>query len=177
MVIKSGQAGAYDDDTLTDDDLLYRRVPDKPDFLTQRDPITGRRRPQPAAFSIKHEPDGLSVHVESIIRTLRLKTKHLCDWETHGVARFEVRHVRPTLGVIAHEDRADAYLGKAHALIRGPRGIPARDEWNPIRDEILAHAEFFEDDPAPSAEQGSLLDFVLDMGSALISWLRGRFLS
>lgn len=173
-MLKSGTFGDYDDDSFADTEHLYRRVPAKPAFLSQRDPITGKRRPQPAAFSIKGEPDGLSVYVDKLIRALKLKTKHLCNWETHGVARFAAGHVRPKLGVIAEEDPNDLRLGKAHALIRGPKGIPAPSDWNPIRDEILAHVDFFESDPDPSTDAHSVVEIVVRACREIVSWLRGR---
>lgn len=173
-MIKSGAFGDYDDTSFTDTEHLYRRVPDQPSFLSQRDPITGKRRPQPAAFSIRKEPDGLSVVVHGLVRALSLKTKHLCNWETHGVARFAAGHVRPKLGVIAAEDPDNAFLGKAHGLIRGPDGIPPAAVWNPIRDEILAHADFFESDPDPTTDMHPVLRIAggaIGMGWALVRWL------
>ncbi|WP_156749549.1 hypothetical protein [Mycobacterium sp. E1747] len=174
-MIKSGAFGDYDDTSFTDAELLYRRVPDKPSFLTQRDPITGKRRPQPAAFSIRQEPDGLSIVIHGLVRALRLKTKHLCNWETHGVARFAAGHVRPKLGVIAAADPNSPHLGQAHGLIRGPEGIPPASVWNPIRDEILAHVEFFESDPDPATDTHSALDVAsgaIGMCWKLLGWLR-----
>lgn len=176
-MIKIGPAGAYDDDSFADTELLYRRVPGKPPYLSHLDPITGKRRPQPAAFSIKKEPDGLSVVVDGLIRSLKLKTKDLCNWETHGVARFAAGHVRPNLGVIAAEDPNSPHLGKAHGLIRGPDGIPPASVWNPIRDEILAHAEFFESDPdgATGMHPGlKIAVSTIGLGWKVVGWLRRR---
>lgn len=176
-MIKSGAFGDYDDTSFADAEHLYRRVPDKPSFLTQRDPITGKRRPQPAAFSIKSEPDGLSIVIDGLIRALKLKTRDLCNWETHGVARFAAGHVRPKLGVIAAEDLNSPYLGRAHGLIRGPDGVPTASEWNPIRDQILANVDFFETDPDPSTNTHSILEIAvgaIGLGWKLVSWLRKR---
>lgn len=149
-MIKRGSAWDYDDDQFLCNELLYRRVPAKPSHLKLIDPVTGEKRPTTAAFSIAKEPDGLSVLIQGLIRRHGLKTCHLCaDWSTHGVARFEVRHLRPSTGVI--EDRTDdPLIGKAHGLIRGPDGIPPPEVWNPIRDHILANLKYFESDPGIS---------------------------
>lgn len=146
-MIKRGSAGDYDDDQFVDEELLYRRVPDKPTHLKVIDPVTGEKRPTTAAFRIADEPDGLSISIHGLILRHGLKTRHLCtDWSTHGVARFEARHVRPRTGVIADETD-DALMGKAHGLIRGPDGIPTKRVWNGVRDEILQNLEYFESDP------------------------------
>lgn len=148
-MIKRGPAGDYDDEQFPDDELLYRRVPDQPSFLKVTDPVTGARRPTPAAFRIKTEPDGLSISILGLIRRHALKTCDLCkDWTTHGVARFEAGHVRPTTGV-TEQPTDDPLIGKAHGLIRGPDGIPSPGVWNTVRDEILHKLEYFESDPSP----------------------------
>lgn len=148
-MIRTGSIGNYDDDQFLDTELLYRRIPAKPPYLKTRDPITGLFRPGPAAFSIKGEPDGLSIYIDSLIRRFRLKTRNLCsNWQTHGVARFEAGCVRPGLGVIADEVDEPS-IGKAHGLIRGPDGIPSRGQWNAIRDNILAHSVYFDSEHEP----------------------------
>lgn len=149
-MIKKGSAGGYDDDQFRDEELLYRRVPKKPDFLTLIDPVTGERRPTPAAFSIgDDEPDGLSVSIRTLILRHRLKTGNLCkNWETHGVARFRVGVLRPDTGII-EDPTDDPLIGKAHGLIRAPNGKPARAVWNEVRNKILKNVEYFEADPEP----------------------------
>jgi hypothetical protein len=150
-VIKCGSAWDYDDDQFLDDEWLYRRVPDKPSHVKLIDPVTGEKRPTTAAFSITDELDGLSISIHSLISRHGLKTRHLCEnWSTHGVARFEVRHLRPNTGVIANETD-DPLMGKAHGLIRAPDGIPTRSVWNKVRDDILQNLDYFESDPGISA--------------------------
>lgn len=113
-MIKRGPVGDYDDDQLSDDELLYRRVPDKPDHLETVDLVTGKPRPTPAAFS--YSGNGLSVFIHGLIRRHGLKTCDLCkDWSTHGVARFQARHVRPQAGVI-EDPTEDPLIGLAHPL-------------------------------------------------------------
>lgn len=144
-MIKRGSVGDYDDDQFLDDELLYRRVLDDPEYLSAIDPITGKRRPTVAAFS--YSGNGLSVSIHGLIRRHGLKTCHLCkNWGTHGVARFQARHVRPDAGVI-EDPTDDLLIGKAHGLVRGPNGKPPRGVWNSIRDEILQHLVYFEYDP------------------------------
>lgn len=148
-MIKRGSVGAYDDDQFSNSELLYRRVLDRPDHLSTVDPITGKRRPTTAAFNYKG--DGLSVYVHQLICRHGLKTCHLCEnWDTHGVARFEARCVRPAAGVI-EDPTEDPLIGKAHGLVRGPNGKPPREVWNNIRDEILHSLDYFDSDPAESA--------------------------
>ena len=147
-MIKQGPAEGYDDEAFSDDELLYRRVPDQPKFLQSIDPVTGARRPTVAAFSISGHHDGLSVSIHSLIRRHGLKTFNLCNWDTHGVARFKAGHVRPELGVVADETD-EPLIGKAHGLIRGPEGKPPKSSWNKVRDEILENVVYFDSDPEP----------------------------
>lgn len=156
-MIKTGPIGGYDDDQFSDEARLYRRVPDKPDYLKVIDPVTGEKRPTPAAFSIKDEPDGLSISIEILMRRHKLPTRNLCrDWNTHGVARFSAGLVRPSLGVIS-APTDEQYAGKAHGLVRGPDGIPSRGTWNTIRSKILEHAVYFDSDPDPPTGIGALV--------------------
>lgn len=147
-----GSGGSYDDKAFSDDELLYRRVPDQPKFLQSVDPVTGARRPTIASFSISGDPDGLSVSIHSLIRRHGLKTFNLCNWDTHGVARFQARHVRPDLGLVADETD-DPLIGKAHGLIRGPEGKPSKSVWNRVRDEILENVVYFDSDPGLGSDK------------------------
>lgn len=139
-----------DDESISDSDTLFRRIPKKPPYLTPIDAITGELRAAPAAFSIKKEPDGLSVHIDSLITRLQLRTVDLCQsWESHGVACFPVSAIRPETGVVSKEDPDDKKLGKAHGVISSSVGIPPPAVWNPIRDRICAASEFHASDPHP----------------------------
>ncbi|WP_206742956.1 hypothetical protein, partial [Mycobacterium intracellulare] len=68
-------------------------------------------------------------------------------------------------------------IHKAHGLIRGPDGIPPASVWNPIRDEILAHAEFFESDPDGATGMHPVLKIAVStigLGWKVVGWLRRR---
>lgn len=102
-----------------------------------------------AGFSIKQEPDGLSISIHGLVSRYQLRTRDLCkDWNAHGVARFMVCHIRPDTGVIGDETD-DPLMGKAHGLIRGPDGIPPQGVWNKVRDDILQNLDYFESEPEP----------------------------
>jgi hypothetical protein len=146
-----------DDPSILANDILYRRVEKDGDprcFTTDR--ISGTKCLGPAAFTIssgdKGFDGGLSVHVEGLLAKHRIPTRKLVNWETHGVARFEVAVVRSgNGGVVLREDPEDPHLGKAHALMRtqtadlGARA--AKREWSVIRSQILDNAVYFENDP------------------------------
>lgn len=143
MALKAGPSGPYDDDRFGDSELVYRRVPKRPDFLATIDPITEQERPTPAAFSIKDGEDGLSVYADSLIEAHGLERQRLCAWDTHGVAEFEVGLVRAELGIVGKVDSEDTVMGLAHAVVRGPGGTPSKSVWKAKRVLILRQLRFY----------------------------------
>jgi len=147
-----------DDLSISDDEILYRRVlkADSGSFTVDR--ISGETRLGKGAFSLndrdKEPPAGCSVCLEGLMRIHEILTCDLADWETHGVGRFHAKDVRRGEGgIIASEDPDDPVLGKAHALLRTKSpGLP-RPEWNYVRSAILEHAVYFDSDPGYSDVQ------------------------
>jgi hypothetical protein len=125
-------------------DRLFRRVLKRPDFFKVVDPLTGAKRPQPAALSYSDgDVDGLSTYVERLLIEFGIPSEKLCsDWEKHAVVRFSVRIVQNGgATVVITPDHSDPIIGKAHA------SIPKPNNWKEIRLKIIQNCEYFESDP------------------------------
>lgn len=141
-----------DDPSITDDEVVYRRVTKNAPGALTIDRISGETHLGTGAFSLnprdRAAPAGCSVCLESLMRQHEIPTSRLAKWETQGVGRFHARDVRRGKGgIVASEDPEDTELGKAHALLRTKSpGLP-RAEWLDIRSAILEQAIYFESDP------------------------------
>lgn len=134
-----------DDPQISDDELLYRRIPLKPDHCTF-DPERGRWVPQPAAF--RRDPgEGMSVHMDSVLNELSRQPHTLYDPESYGAVRFPAGVVRSAgAGVLRTpatvEDEADGDLREAHAEARPPTSARDRAFWSQVRHRIIGACDW-----------------------------------
>lgn len=115
--------GLPDDSTISDDEVLYRRIPnvEHASFMVV-DEMTGVRRPTSAVF--RPDQDGLSVYIKSILDEHGLAERDVQTRPESGVLSLLARDIRDEkLGVVrdAWPDTAkdDHPRNAAHALIVG----------------------------------------------------------
>lgn len=153
----------HDDLSISDDEILYRRVekdyePSRNLFTTTVDRISGERCLGKGAFSLTDDdrklPNaGASVQLEGLMREHGIPTAGLVNWDTHGVGRFHARDVRRGEGgVVALEDPEDEVLGTVHGLLRTRSDNFPRPEWSKIRSYILEAAIWYDSDPGYEAD-------------------------
>lgn len=112
----------WDDPSIPDVEVLYRRVPDKPDFLVP-DLLGDEKRPSRTAF--QWDPDGISVYRESLLQSASLDASAVAKIPTHMVFGFCV--VVPRFhgaGVVNDPVEDDPPAGFAHALVRCEKPRP-----------------------------------------------------
>ncbi|MBJ7481530.1 hypothetical protein [Rhodococcus sp. (in: high G+C Gram-positive bacteria)] len=146
-----------DDSMIDGSDLLYRRVAKNNKYNFTPDRISGAICLAPGAFSLTDDDkklpcEGMSGHLDSLMIKESIDSSKLVpDWTSSGVGRYPVSALRPSGGgIIPHEDKDDAILGKAHGLIRTPTVGMTRAEWKNIRDSIMKVAVYFDEDPGLS---------------------------
>ncbi|MER5887260.1 hypothetical protein ABT160_25850 [Streptomyces sp. NPDC001941] len=113
-----------------DDEVIYRRIPNKPDFLAPN-LLTGEKLPTHTAF--RWDRDGISVHRSSILSAHNLGPEAMVKKEEHTVYGFSVQTVRSCKAKLINDpDLDDPPIGIAHALIQGDVPKPEK----PVRREI-----------------------------------------
>ncbi len=128
-----------DDPSVPPDDILYRRVPRKPDFIMV-DLLTGERRLQESAF--RYKDDGMSVYRRARLSSRDQSCSDLpWDRRSYLIAAFPVSSVREAGGgVVDKEDPGDATTGHAHALVRTPSPPPDKAAWRQVRRSLMQQA-------------------------------------
>jgi hypothetical protein len=122
----------WDDLRIAGDDVLYRRVPDQPSFITH-DLISGKPALHRAAF--QWDDDGISVYRRGLVRRFRIRLSSLLRDSSQLLFGIRVDVVRSCrAGVTDSPDELDPIAGRAHASIQCDEGKPTR----PRRREIQA---------------------------------------
>lgn len=135
---EGGSLGSSESD-IPDDEIIYRRIPDKPDFLAP-DLITGKKAPTHTAF--KWDPDGISVHRSSILSEHDLGPHSMIKKEGQVVYGFPVQVVRSCKAkVLDDPDFDDPPIGIAHALIQCEVPRPDRPRRREISEALAEAAE------------------------------------
>lgn len=145
-----------DASTVPDDEQLLRRVRRIPDCVVPN--LTTRTAELKAGALIFDDGDGMSVHQDSIRGRLNVPRAEICDWELYHAIEFEASVVREAEcfesdqsvragGVVHQDDGDDDVLGMAHALVRTrSAGLP-RGQKRAIRDQIVDHHRWVQEDP------------------------------
>lgn len=130
---------SWDDASIPDKEIIYRRVPDKPDFLVP-DLLTGVRRPSRAAF--QYRGDGISVHRNSILEENDLGPEAVLRDAKQTVFGFEAAAPRSCgAGVVNDPVPEDPPAGIAHALIQCETPTPDRARRREIADTLAEACE------------------------------------
>ena len=128
---------SWDDSFVPDDEVIYRRVPDVPDFLVP-DLLTGERRPTRTAFH--WDDDGISVHRSSLLAKASLQPDCILRKSTQMVFGFKAEVPRSYSAEIVDDPQLDdPPAGVAHALIQCEPPRPPRPRRR-IISEALAQA-------------------------------------
>lgn len=127
----------HTDEEIPDDEVIYRRVPDKPDYLVP-DLLTGEKAVTRTAF--KWDSDGISVHRSSILEAHDLGPHSMVKRDDHTVYGFPAAATRPCKAKIVNDpDFDDPPIGVAHALVQCEVPRPDRPRRREIT-EALAQA-------------------------------------
>jgi len=133
----------YNDPTVADEDILYRRVPKVPQLRTY-DSEHGTWVPTPAAF--RRDPnEGMSSHLRSIVTSMNRDPESLYPAQKFGSVEFEVCVPRRSgAGVLPTDDPGedDPCLRAAHAEVRPPHALKNRDFWKTVANEVAAHSRW-----------------------------------
>lgn len=133
----------YDDPSIDDAEILYRRVPKVPDCRT-KDPLTGVYRLNPGG--LRRDPDeGMSTHLESVLLARKRDPLTLYDGSTCGSVKFEAEVPRRVgAGVLATEaeNEIDEDRAAAHAEVRPPQRAKDRSFWKGVVNEIADAAQW-----------------------------------
>lgn len=125
------------DTPIPDDEDMYRRIPDKPDFLAP-DLLTGERVPTRTAF--QWDDDGISVYRSSVLRENSLGPDATIKREGQLVYAFPARAPRSCKAIVVADPIVDdPPAGIAHALIQCEVPKPDRIRRREIS-EVLAQA-------------------------------------
>lgn len=144
---------AWDDASIPNEESIYRRIPDKPDFYSP-DLVTGERRPSRTAF--QWDSDGISVHRGSILSNSGLGPSAVVRKEGQEVFGFAAAAPRSCgAGIVNDPDPDDPPAGIAHALIQCETSKPDRARRREIA-ETLARAsrKCFPSGQEPIGEHG-----------------------
>lgn len=148
-------AWEFDDPKVDDAAVVYRRIPDNPDFTYRAsDGLLGLN---PAALR-RTDGEGMSVHLEAVLAE-SARADHAYTPPPPGIIGFAAGIPRTAGGgVVAVPDpqERDEVLARAHAEVRGPlKGDQgeARLKWKDVR---AAVAEGFAWVRLPGAASGSL---------------------
>lgn len=134
----------FDHDNVSDDSVLYRRIPENPDFTVET--VSGDLALNPAALQ-RTEGEGMSVHFERVLATHRRDGDRYAE-PPKGIIQFASRVPRSAGGgvvVVPDPDEQDVALAEAHGEVRGPlRGArgEARQRWKDIRAVIAEEFEW-----------------------------------
>lgn len=127
---------AWDDSSIPDDETIYRRVPDVPDFLAP-DLISGELKPTRTAF--QWDDDGISVHRSSTLEAEGLKPDSILRKSTQMVFGFAALVPRSCgAGVIDDPQPDDPPAGIAHALIQCEVPRPSKPRRRQVSEALAA---------------------------------------
>lgn len=131
----------WNDPQIPDEDSLYRRVPNRPDYYFQRDlldssPVIGRN-------AFQFDDDGMSVYRDGLVIKHSLTLRQIRRNVNSLLFKFTVGAVRALLaGVIDSVDEDDSEIGVAHGLVRSESGPkPPRPIRKKIQDGLVQAAE------------------------------------
>jgi hypothetical protein len=130
----------YDDQEVSDDEELLRRIPWNPQ-LVMLDAQTGRYVLTPGALR-RNAGEGMSVHLISAIEACGSDPATIHDPDRYGAVAFAARIPRSEgAGVIAapatEEDEPHPVLRAAHAEVRPPTYQRNKREWSLVADTII----------------------------------------
>jgi hypothetical protein len=125
-------ASGVDDEPISDDDWIYRRLSDNGPTMIAIDALTGRRRPTSGSF--KPDDDGVSVYLESRLNAASLGAVDLVKVPQNVVVSLGVVDVRTVTPLDVHDDPWPQDVvdprhprNAAHALIIGWAGLGRSD--------------------------------------------------
>jgi len=137
------QPWEFDDGSIADSELLYRRIPKRPDHRTF-DPERECWVPSTAALR-RDANQGMSVHLDTVVRTRRRDPQTLYDSTKYGsiafpagLPRCEGAGVLPTTPTA--EEEPDPDLRAAHAEVRPSQPQKDRAAWSRVTNVILLRA-------------------------------------
>lgn len=138
----TNEVGVEDDPSIDDEEVLYRKVPLKPDFYTV-DYASGRVLPH--ISSLRYEKDGLSVllHTELVCQAA---PEEICDSERTAFG-FRSRVVREAEGRVKRDPQPQELHGEAHALAGTAAPPPDRQRWSLVRKKIIEEASWVMEPP------------------------------
>ncbi|MFE7838703.1 hypothetical protein ACFU53_22420 [Streptomyces sp. NPDC057474] len=114
-------SSTWDDASILDEEVIYRRVPDVPNFLTA-DLISGDRKPSRAAFQF--DSDGISIHRKALLDEHGLGPDSVIKKPGQMVFSFLAAVPRSHGVGIIYDPVDEPPAGFAHALIRGEKPRP-----------------------------------------------------
>ncbi|MGW7203908.1 hypothetical protein [Streptomyces sp. NPDC054837] len=130
-------SSTWDDPAISDDEILYRRVPNVPGFLAP-DLISGVRKPTRTAFQF--DPDGMSVYRKVLLDEENLGPESVTKKPGQMVFAF-IAAVPRRCGVgVVHDPVDDPPAGFAHSSIRGEKPRPDSREKRVEVGDALAEA-------------------------------------
>lgn len=149
----------WDDTSLNNAELVFRRIPTGVSNCIAQDKITGVSKPAPGAFKYDF-PSGVSVQIESLMQDLNITIRELCNWSTHIMGQFSVGDVRTTsnggAGVVPAPDPDDPVLGAVHGAVRVPasNAKAAMRAWRSFRHELMDCVTLIEVAPVADVVEG-----------------------
>ena len=139
----------FDDPSVADEEVAYRRVPRAPNHRTF-DLTAKRCRPSTACFSrSRHE---VSVHLRGLMPPSRLPPATYPNTPQDGIAAFRAEVPRRKGGgivIVDDPDEADPVLRSAHAEVRP--GEDSKRRWAEIRELIISESWWAKPVGAPCA--------------------------
>ena len=149
----------YDDQEVSDDEELLRRIPWNPQ-LVMLDAQTGRYVLIPGALR-RNAGEGMSVHLISVIEACESDPATVHDPNRFGAVAFHAAAPRSVgAGVIAapatEEDEPDPILRAAHAEVRPPTYERNKREWSKIAEKIISECRWVSEVDRPPAGKTSV---------------------
>jgi len=133
----------YNDPSVADEDVLYRRVPKVIDCRTY-DSQLSIWVVTPGA--LRREPnDGMSSHLRSVVMSMNRDPKSLYPAQEFGSVEFAVWVPRRSgAGVLQTDDpkEHDPCLRAAHTEVRPPEAPRDRVFWKSVANEIASHSRW-----------------------------------
>jgi hypothetical protein len=136
----SNATPAGDDPTISDAELLYRRLSDSGPNMIAVDLLTGEQRPSTGAF--KPDPDGISVYRDSAMKEEGISVADLVTRPGNLIVSLSVGDVRSIwLGVRDDKWPADVPdpehpRNAAHALIIGAETLGKHEQKRRLRELV-----------------------------------------
>lgn len=131
-------SSAWDDPDILDSEILYRRVPDVPDFLVP-DLISEVKTPSRAAFQF--DPDGISVYRKTLLDEENLGPESVTKKPGQMVFAFNASVPRACGVGVVFDPVDDPPAGFAHSLVRGEKPRPDRAKRAEVGDALAEASE------------------------------------